>query len=344
MDNFCLYCFSQSDITRMHLFPQVIGGRWSDYWCCAKCNSLIGQGVEGEIKKHLFFAYAIAKTELAKLDVAFEQIRITERESGERVKYVDGRLMGTARPRTQSRRIAPPKDMRRLIIKDIKKRYPKELDRYKNEYDSGQRIIRVGNEEHVFLEESKRATMEFQGKGGIPVSLLAKIAYESVWVFGQFGRDTLQRFYKDTFRVMQDSLGHVVRVECDNSLGMRVYCLQPNIRDGTTELDTVTFKRFHRLDFRVSERNIAYVRIEFFGVLPYIVAIGNIRRQDALNADYLDTAYFFPIDENTIHLEKYPEEYAGTIARNDALASLIWHRWNSRNSKGQKEEDVSHQP
>ncbi len=329
MENFCLYCFTKKDLNKMHLFPEVIGGRIQDKWCCAKCNSSIGTSVEGDIKKHLFFAHCIVETGIDTPDEAFKLIRIREQESGERMKFINGVPTGTAKMRSPKERVAPPKEMRRLIINDVRKKYPEELERYIKEYDAGKRTIRIGNEEHVFREEKGRAKIEFGGKAGVPISLLAKIAYEGVWLFQQFGASTLQDFYKEIVRVERDSDGNAKRVGFAKSLRKRVSCLRPDIADGRTPLETITPRRYHRLDFRVTEKGIAYVVVTFFGVLPYLVVMGSVSRADARNSEWLDKAYFFSTERSEIVPEEYPEEYGEVLLRNNVLAEVLWHKLTS---------------
>ncbi len=121
----CIYCLRRDvQFSKAHLFPECIGGRLWYEDCCVDCNSALGRTVEAKIKGHPFFAFGIDKLGIQPPDKAYKNIRITDQETGERLKYVDGKLQGTSKMREDGLRIGPPQELHRRAIKDVMKRSP----------------------------------------------------------------------------------------------------------------------------------------------------------------------------------------------------------------------------
>ena len=333
---FCIYCFDQNrdQLSKSHLFPQSIGGRIAARYSCHRCNNLIGTSIEGALKAHLVLAHGICSLGIQPPAKAYDRIPIRDRESKERLKHVDDKLMGTSKIRekngTKMSRVAPPKEMRRLISNDVKKKYPEEWEQYMREYDAGKRVLRVGNEQHEFRMETKRGEVEFEGKASVPMGLLAKIVFEAVWAFQQFDAHTIQEFHQSTIRIDREPSDGVVNgIQFDQSFASRVWCITQDVSRGRIPLNDIAFRKYHRIDFRVTENGIAYVRVGFFGVLSYIVAFGKLETDKPSNTELLDRAIIFPVEECAIVPEEYPLEYKDIRTRDDIMARIAWDRYQS---------------
>jgi hypothetical protein len=208
MTNRCIYCFDSSPETmsEAHLFPQSIGGRLSYRHCCAHCNNWLGHDLEARLLNSLFVAHGRAKLGIASKEEAFKQIPIIDPATGEDYKYVGEQLVGKAKMRTPSVRIAPPKHLRKLIRKDVQKRFPHWLEQYMRQYDDGARQIRLPGETHVFRVEKLFGPVEYRGKEFFPREFLAKVCYEAMILAGLFTEDSIRDFYKTTFEVYRSTV------------------------------------------------------------------------------------------------------------------------------------------
>lgn len=326
-NNFCLYCFTSDELTESHWIPRCIGGWYWDYVSCGKCNSLIGHSIEGSIKKDVFFATGIAELGLQNRQHAFRDIIIRDSDSGERLIYDGDRLVGAARKPEGGKRVAPPRILRRNAIRDVERRFPHLRDEYVRALDAGQNVISVGNEEHFFYVEEKKIKTEFISTGTFPMDLLAKICYEGAWHLQQFLGRCLQDFYRSTFVIMGDYETGPTSIGVDPSFKRRVICLSPRILQNKTSLDAVPYKAHHRVDYRISKKGVCYARIEFFGVLPFVVAMGMEDSMTSINEKSLSKALFLGVETDLIRLVDYPESVLKTIPVQDVLAELAWNRF-----------------
>ena len=322
---FCLYCFSKSNLSDAHLFPKCIGGSFAMPYCCERCNSSLGTGVESKIKDCLFFCHAMASQGVTR-DEAFRNIEIRERNAESPLKYVNNKLFGKARPPQEGKRIAPPRDMRRLIKKDIEKRLPHWVDYYMERYDAGEKVIRVSNETHRFYTESQTVEAEYRGRVAFPDELLAKIAYEAAFYFGQFKNATLKEFYSSTFDTRATESGKAtIRVADD--FHRRVWRVRPELLKSGVKYDELAYREYHRIDFRVSEYGVAYVRIEFYGILPFLVSLGRVSREECNMPEWLDKAFLFPLKNEGLKQENYPDNYGDQLFVDGSRAELMMSRY-----------------
>jgi len=271
----------------------------------------------------------IDKLGLQSKDNAYKDIDITELDTGENYKYVNGKLVGKAKMRNSKTRIAPQKELRKLAIRDIRKRLPNWAENYEKQLTNGAEIVKLPGETHIFKKEQKHSKMQFSGKIGFPFELLAKIAYEATWLFQMFTSQILQQFRLSTFEV-EAIEGKVSRITIFSSFRDRVWCINPTVLSGDKQLHELKYHPHHRLDFRVTPHGLAYVRISFFGVTAYLVAMGIIGSGKPANQDYLSRAYFFPVGKQEIWPKFYPEEIRTYVEADHGLARVAWYRFNER--------------
>ena len=320
---FCIYCFTKENLSRAHLFPRSIGGKIQLKVCCTRCNSLIGQKLEAPVEDCLFFVGGVVTLGIKPRDDAFRKITIRDADTNDRLKYVDGQLHKEASVTSTGNLTGSIEDIIRRSKKRFRSQHPDLLEQYKKQVRKGEGTFRVGEEIYEIKLDSKKTSVEYTGKVQFPYDLLAKISFEAMWLFQQFTGEIIQDFYRSTFVVDKtDSI--VTDIDVGSSFKSRVICRSHSVLLGKSEFHEISYKPHHRLDFRISKNDVAYIRIEFFGVLPFIVSLGVVDKNSCTNIDAWDKSFFFPISESTIFDENYPVKYQWVRDDEDDLADAAW--------------------
>ncbi len=321
----CIYCLRQGQkFDKAHLFPQCIGGRyWYEEYCCKDCNNSIGRSLEGKLKGHPFFAFGIDKLGIQPPDEAYRDLRIEDKQTGERLKHVDGRLTGTSKIRSDGRRLGPWKELRKRAIDDVKKRFPNSAELYESELDKGSAAIKLPGEVHEFSMEKEYGQVEFIGKHPFPVNLLAKIAYEGMWLAGLFAQDSIQKFHRSTFNVAEAD-GRV-QIQVASTFKKRVCLMNPALLRTIENYSELNYKPYHRLDFRVTDMGTAYVRITLFGLLSHIILVDRIEREKIVHKDCLNRAWFFPLEGPKFEYAEYPESILRVVQNENDFVDAVWN-------------------
>lgn len=324
-EQICIYCLRLGrQFDKAHLFPQSIGGRfWNDEQCCKECNGAVGRSIEGKLKGHPFFAFGIDKLGIQPPEKAFRDLRIEDKQSGELLKHVDGRLTGTSKVRPDGRRLGPWKELRRRAIDDVKKRLPNWVEYYTSELDKGSSTIRLPGEVHEFSMTKDYGKVEYIGKNPFPLGLLAKIAYEGMMAFGLFTQKSIQRFHSSTFNVTEDD-GNV-QIQVATLFKKRVCHMNPALLRTIENYAELNYKPYHRLDLRITEKNTAYVRICLFGLLSHIVLVDRIEPEHIVHPDCLNRAWFFPFEGPKFEYAEYPESIVPVVQNENDFVDAVWN-------------------
>ncbi|SYZ72969.1 hypothetical protein TRIP_C21084 [Candidatus Zixiibacteriota bacterium] len=317
-------------MTDAHLFPESIGGRFSFRHCCVYCNNWLGHHIEGKLMKSLFTAFARDQTGIANKEDAFRQINIIDTQSGEDYRYYEKEIVGKPKMRSPRERIAPPKQLRSLIRKDVQKRFPNWVEYYMDQYDSGANRISLPGEIHTFRKERLNGNIEFRGENFFPVDLLAKISYEAMFIFGFFSRESIVGFYKDNFEIYREEVAPFkTRIKIRSEFGKRVKLLNPSKWRGNIDYAKIKFYPSHSIDLRISDKDVAYIAINFFECLRYLVVIGKINRALIAYSDFLNRRIFFPIrGEPSIFCQPFPRKYESIKKGEDIIADVAWIMFN----------------
>lgn len=328
-EKFCLYCFTKDELTKGHWFPEVIGGHYYDWYICAKCNSIIGRSIEGKIKGDLFFAEGLARLGIQDRQSAFRDIRIRDKSTGERLQYSGDELVGSPKMRGQSLRIAPPEILKRLVTKDVDKRFPNWLEKYKAELDAGATEIRLPGEIHSFRVEEKKSEVEYLSKNSFPLDLLAKIVYEGAWHLQQFVGRCLLEFYRTTFIIAGSEETGPTSIAVSPEFRNRVMCLNPQAMDGRQSPFEISYRPQHRFELRVTDSGLGYALVVFFEVLPFIVVFGEVGGDCRVNENLLGKSIFMLIEPKELVSLEWPQSIQERTKLYDACATTMWNRFNA---------------
>lgn len=325
MDLFCLYCLDDdaSRMSKEHIFPQCIGGRfWIDN-CCKSCNNLIGRTWDNEAKDAPILASGISHLGLQPPEQALGQLKKIDSETGERLHLDGDKLFGSFKILNPRKRKGPPKQLRRSAIEDVRKRFPDYAAWYAEEIRKGSQEISLPGEVHEFREEQKRSTVEFTGKTGFPIALIAKIAYESMFAAGLFTVDSISEFYRTTFEVYKAG-SKTTEIAVSSSFRKRLRPLYPDIWRWTTDYSTLSFKPSHSLDFRITDKGIAYIRVNFFEIVSFMVVVSEVNREDVPVKDLLEKRCSFPIEGPKCVCEQLPDCLQSFRQADDVFAKIVW--------------------
>lgn len=323
-ERFCLYCFTSDNLSRAHLFPRSIGGKIQEKICCERCNSLIGRKIEAPLEECLFFVGGISELNLKSKDQAFKKIPIRDTENNDTLKYVDGVLHKAAAVTETGNLTGSIKDIIRRGKKKFQGRPPEHLEQYMKQVRKGPGTFHVGEEEYEIKLDIKNTSVEYRAKVLFPWDLLAKISYEAMWLFQQYTGDILQDFRKSTFEVFAIDR-QISNITVAPTFQKRVFCRSHSILSGETQFHELKYRPYHRINFRVSQNGTAYILIVFFGVLPFLVALGQVDVNDCNNIDAYEKSFFFPVHESIIYPIPYPSKYDWVKQEEHALADIAWN-------------------
>jgi len=322
---FCIYCHRENLVnpSKAHIFPQSIGGRVYLRHCCDECNSTFGSHFEGDIMRCLFFTFGMAKTGLKTNEDAFRSIPIIDPATGERYQYDGDEIVGSPKVRSDGTRIAPKRILRKQALKDVEERFPEKLEEYRKQLDNGASEIRIGDEVQTFRKEHLKGPVNFVGQTVFPYAVLAKITYEVVFFASAFHSKLFKDFRNSVFTVNPDLTGEGRIRVADSFLG-RVRPGYPDVLRNPNSYSTLEYKRYHYVDYRLSARNVAFVKINFFGQQTFMVVLGELGELPNLNPEVLTQRVIFPIEGQVLALSNYPDEYSTAMRADAAFADIVW--------------------
>ncbi len=86
MKDCSIWCGSKDNISKSHLIPEYLGGKFSPNISCEKCNNYLGK-FEALAKDNVFVTAAMVKLGLAKRREAYNKHTIIDEETGFEFKF-----------------------------------------------------------------------------------------------------------------------------------------------------------------------------------------------------------------------------------------------------------------
>jgi len=305
-----MVCHSAGTISRDHVFPESIGGRyWVDF-VCRKCNSNFGTSFDKDLKQNAF------------VDAAVRQLGLSQRPGrpkGEKITWTspDGLSGDGARLKADGPPIIAPstqKDGDRITDETIfREQIRSQLRREGWSEDFVEHSLTVLDRTPSGLAirvpgtdgwsiPHRNAPVQFQitsPNAPFRYALLGKIAVE-LYLKGGLWADFPVDLSQTVAAVRENRAG-------DFSVGRPDY--------GKWEPDKLTYKPLHMAAFAVLNKHLVCL-IEFFGCLPFAICLGRLKTQSVGNCQTDD--YEFPFDGCMKVLRTIPD-----LARREAQYLLM---------------------
>ncbi|GEM_PF-1279143 len=307
----CVWCFEEVELTKSHLFPESMGGRFSPFLTCNKCNNFIGQKIESTVKRNVYFTAAISACGLASKREAFRHAKIIDEESGLEFNLSD---KGGAIPKPQKTEdgwFAAPKDIsKKMRLSQFRKLRPNSnigpladfLDSTEKEslsYEGllySQRSIPGKNQEFKIVGLTRDPAPDF----------IFKIIYEFCWPLGLM-------YNKEIYNKMVGAI-RLNRIKGDERIVINKDIHQYIFSNTFLRFESISrrfedlpFSNWHAIILRLSKKLNIYFEIVFFGYFRSFLILGNMNECYNDLIPYFDRPFMFPFNSPFFVDYDYPQ-------------------------------------
>lgn len=324
-EKFCIYCFRKDDLSKSHLFSECIGGSIYEFYSCTGCNSVIGSSIEGRLKEAPFFATALDVLNLQPRKQAYRNVRWEDAQTGDRLRLRDGHLEPTPQSKGDGQATGPPAFIREQFLGWVKKKRPHWLEFAKKALDDGQTRINIAGDIFEIRDNSGPRQVNMVSRTVFPWSVLAKITFEAMVAFGFPTAEVMQSYYRSTFTVYKRG-EQTTRIDVADTFHRRIQCYQSHILQGKIDLKKLDYKPFHRIDLRVANSGVAYLKVNFFEVISFTVSLGAVNDAE-FEHELLGQRLIFPLSEKQVLVDELQAKYADIRKMEDAVATARWSRF-----------------
>jgi len=328
---FCIYCFEDKPerSSKAHIFPRSLGGRfWYDQ-CCESCNSVLGRSLESQVKDSLFLAFGIDRFAMVAKEDAFGQLQISHDETGVPIRFSGDTLIAKPRLYSDGTMSGNKEYVSERILDHVRKSSPNLLQYSRERLSAGEKTVDLPGERLIIRTVDIGGKIKFVGRTVFPVNILAKIVFEAMFSFGVYTNAVMRQFYETTFTVFHNG-EHSTRIEIKDDFRRRVGVSGAQVLASGADLTKVDYQPFHRIDFRVNSEGIAYVIVNFFEALSFLVVVGEANRDKVFQPELLTKRIIFPFpssvgnSEHKLIIEELLDRHAHRHLEQDEYAVRLW--------------------
>lgn len=327
----CIWCGSTIQLSRSHVFPESIGGKFQPTTTCTDCNNYFGRTVEADLKKNAMFVAAIATFGLATKKEAFRHAHISDPETNHRFK-IDDDGFATVVPRKlkDTSFIGTQEEVKEYFLAWIRKNRPNWPPEPLIQYIEGGSTVPFRYACEVFVNRpfrSEKAILTITNLSReLDPNFLFKISFELLnYLF--FPKIAALNHYLRGFYAMNLDSSH--RIQFDESMAEKVIInttSQHVLRN--TQLDQIPFKPFHGFCLRLTGSGTPFLELVFFGVLRYLFVIPPSISIPEGTLELLERSVTFELEHSEMTLANLEnlrnvEQYVATNSRVDSRASEL---------------------
>ncbi len=274
----CLWCEEETQLSRTHIFPKVLGGLYSEYLTCAKCNSYLGETVESQILKNSIFAAALKVHGLKSSEEAYRFAEKVDEKTGNIIHFKGNEAIVVPRMLSENHFRADKKDLERYINNQFVKlqiKYPDEQVK-EAKISTNTTIYEIGEDTFsIIMQPKQKSIISLRGLNILPsAGLVCKIVYEVAGLIGINQLSVFNRFKRHFIKINKSPEKN--EIIFNKVVGQLILCnaIQEFGQLGNKEKHD--YDNFHNITFWMTDNNILYVELSFFGYLKCYMIIGRI--------------------------------------------------------------------
>lgn len=274
----CLWCEEETPLSRTHIFPKVLGGLYSEYLTCAKCNKYLGETVESQILKNSIFAAALKVHGLKSSEDAYRFAEKVDRETGNSIHFKGNEAIVVPHELSENHFRADKKDLEKYInnqLVKLQKKYPDEQIK-ETKISKDTTIYEIGK--NIFskiMHPKQKSIISLRGLDILPTAgLVCKIVFEVAGLLGIDQLTVFSRFKRHFIKI--NKLNGRNEIFFNKIVEQLILCnaIQEFGQLGNKEKHD--YDNFHNITFWITDNNILYVELSFFGYLKCYLIIGRI--------------------------------------------------------------------
>lgn len=321
MEKFCIYCLRKDNLSRGHIFPISIGGSFWLNNICKNCNSVIGRSIESEIKECPFLVFGIDKIKIQKKERAFNKLSIKEKNTGVKFRYKQEILEPETLVQKNNKYVGNRIFVKERFLKWVEENRSNWVNYVKEQFDKENSVINVAGDKFKIENIDGWVDLEVSGKVQFPYKMLSKIVFKLMVCSVFPNTESLLNYYYSTFDIVKNN-NKVNNIIVKDIFLKRVQCLNSNILGGKINLSELKYEPFHGFYFRITENGIAYIKISFFGVLTFLVAIDQVGKDVRINENLKNKAFHFLTNKHEVETYELDEnKIEKVLKRDDAIAN-----------------------
>lgn len=306
--NGCVYCDVDplsSSISNEHIIPRVLGGWITARIACKRHNEILGEEIEGILKRNGYVAMAIARLGLQTPDVAFQDANVQVRFSKEHLMGASLGCSGSphlvARTIDDGSFLVPDDQSLRVLQKQVR-RYETTHNTTVN-FDWGtfgslpfDRVHRIPGTDICFIKrQGQVGQVQLLGLDQpIPFRLPAKIALSHVAAIEP------QLTHRDSFRELKTWLLRS---------GPNKFVLLNSPLQGE-ESSQLNYCPIHHVTYRIDGNTVSAV-VTLFGIIRFSVFLGSSSLiTEFPHLDVFEGYHVYDIQKRSVYRTRAPQEYA----------------------------------
>jgi len=327
----CVWCDREGEMSRSHVIPERIGGRFVTYTTCASCNNYLGTKVESECLKNVYVTAALVKSGGEERRTAYRQGRVRDADNGRELRInKDGRVEVIPKPEGDNGFVDSKEGRVKYFLKRFKKKHPgKDVTPLEEffETDVGGNFTFHGG---TYTTTNYPAGMTKVKIGpftrDIPPTFVFKVNYEFLSAMGLLSDSWVQERLRQYFSVNLGSTSK--RISFNNSLASVVFSNTVfSFREFESKED-IPFKRHHYFILRLTPQQVLYTELTLFGQLKSLFLLGKWKPSspDDPLMELLDLVNVMPFDDpDPLYITPFPHlEHKKRLKEQDMFLNLQW--------------------
>jgi len=325
----CVWCDREGEMSRSHVIPERIGGRFVTYTTCGFCNHYLGTKVESECLKNVYITAALVKAGGEERKTAYRKGQIRDEDNGRELRInKDGRLDVVPKPESDKGFAGSKEDRAKYFLKRFKKKHPgKDATSLEEFFESGV------DGSFTFHDETYSTTNYPARMAKVKIgpftrdpnpTFVFKVSYEFLSAMGLLSDSWVQEHLRQYYSVSPGSSSG--RILFDDSLTSVVLS---NTAFSFRQFDSkedMPFKRQHYFVLRLTSQQVLYTELTLFGQLKSLFLLGKWEpsSQDDPLMVLLDLVNVMPFDDpDPLFLTPFPNlELKERLIEQDMFVNL----------------------